>query len=187
MAVKIRLRRRGRKKLHHFDLVVADARAPRDGRFIEKLGIYSPNNRSEQVRVADDRAVHWLSQGAQPTDTVRNILSREGILFRRHLQLGVQKGAITQENADTRYTEWKKQKDATLARKQDGLQSKLRAAQEDALAAEKKVAQERAAKQIRQNTPPEEASPEGTPPEEAPPVKEAPADAAEDASSSAEE
>ena len=107
MAVKIRLARRGRKKLALYDIVVADARAPRDGRFIEKLGNYNPNTLPATMRLKEGSALQWLLKGAQPTNTVRTILSSQGILLKKHLQLGVEKGAITQEIADKKLEAWK--------------------------------------------------------------------------------
>lgn len=106
MAVKIRLKRRGRKKLALYDIVVADARAPRDGRFIEKLGNYNPNTHPATTLIKSDKALQWLLNGAQPTNTARNILSKHGILLRKHLQVGVTKGAITQEEADKKWEAW---------------------------------------------------------------------------------
>lgn len=114
MAVKIRLARRGRKKLALYDIVVADARAPRDGRFIEKLGNYNPNTHPATVSIKDEKALQWLIKGAQPTNTTRNILSDQGIMLRKHLQLGVNKGAITQEEADKKWEAWKKEKEDKL-------------------------------------------------------------------------
>ncbi len=93
MAVKIRLARRGRKKLALYDVVVADARAPRDGRFIEKLGTYNPLTNPATVEINDERAFHWIMNGAQPTDTVKSVLSYRGVLLKKHLQIGVLKGA----------------------------------------------------------------------------------------------
>jgi len=110
MAVKIRLTRRGRKKLALYDIVVADARSPRDGRFIEKLGSYNPNTHPAVIQLAEESALQWLRKGAQPTNTVRTILSSHGILLRKHLQLGVDKGAVTQEDADKRLTAWRHSK-----------------------------------------------------------------------------
>jgi len=110
MAVKIRLTKRGRKKLALYDIIVADQRAPRDGRFIEKLGNYNPNTNPSTVVLQEDKIVQWLFNGAQPTDTVKNILSSQGILLRKHLQMGVKKGAITQEEADKRFLAWKESK-----------------------------------------------------------------------------
>ncbi|MFM8914523.1 MAG: 30S ribosomal protein S16 [Flammeovirgaceae bacterium] len=115
--VKIRLARRGRKKLSLFDVVVADARAPRDGKFIEKIGTYNPGTVPATIELAEDRAFHWLMVGAQPSDTVRAMLSYKGIMFKRHLQIGVNKGALTQEAADAKLAEWVKVK-------QDKIQAK---------------------------------------------------------------
>ena len=103
MAVKIRLARRGRKKLAMFDVVVSDARAPRDGRFVEKIGTYNPNTNPATVVLNEKQAIQWVLNGAQPTDTVRAILSHKGILYAKHLQVGVNKGALTQEQADAKF------------------------------------------------------------------------------------
>jgi len=108
--VRIRLARRGRKKAAMYDIVVADAKAPRDGRFIEKLGTYNPISNPTKIVLNVDKAVKWLLNGAQPTDTTRSILSHEGVLMRKHLQVGVIKGAITQEVADERFEAWKQEK-----------------------------------------------------------------------------
>ena len=112
--VKIRLARRGRKKLAMYDVVVADARAPRDGRFIEKLGTYNPLTVPAKIDLKDDRAFHWLMQGAQPSDTVKAMLSYRGIMLKKHLQIGVVKGALTQEEADRKLDEWVKAKEAKI-------------------------------------------------------------------------
>jgi small subunit ribosomal protein S16 len=109
--VKIRLARRGRKKLAMYDVVVADARAPRDGRFIEKLGTYNPLTNPATVSINDDRAFHWVMNGAQPSDTVKAMLSYRGVLLRKHLQIGVNKGALSQEQADSKLAEWIKSKE----------------------------------------------------------------------------
>lgn len=106
MAVKIRLARRGRKKQAVYDIVAADSRSPRDGKFIEKLGQYNPNSTPAFVSLRDDRALYWMMVGAQPTDTARKILSVKGIMFKKHLQIGVEKGAITQEQADKKFQDW---------------------------------------------------------------------------------
>ncbi len=106
MAVRIRLARRGRKKKPIYSIVVADSRAPRDGKFIEKLGLYNPNIHPAEISLNGDRALHWLMVGAQPSHTARFLLSRKGIMFKKHLQVGVNKGAITQETADQRFQEW---------------------------------------------------------------------------------
>jgi small subunit ribosomal protein S16 len=107
MAVKIRLARCGRRHLAEYDIVVADARAPRDGRFIEKIGNYNPNTKPYSIRLNEASALKWLFQGAQPTDTVKNLLSKQGVLLKKHLQIGVEKGAITQEQADEKLASWK--------------------------------------------------------------------------------
>ena len=113
MAVKIRLARRGRKQAPVYDIVVADARSPRDGKFIEKLGQYNPQSTPATISLKDDRAVYWLMVGAEPTDTTRKILSVRGVMLKKHLQVGVDKGAITQEVADARFEAWSNEKEAS--------------------------------------------------------------------------
>src|ERR1044071_7517709 len=108
--VKIRLARRGRKKLAMFDVIVADARAPRDGSFIEKIGTYNPLTNPASIVLNEDRAFHWLMNGAQPSDTVKAMLSYRGIMLKKHLQIGVIKGAITQDQADSKLAAWLKDK-----------------------------------------------------------------------------
>jgi small subunit ribosomal protein S16 len=121
MAVKIRLARRGRKKLAMYDVVVADARAPRDGRFIEKIGTYNPLTVPATIELNDEKAFTWLMNGAQPTDTIKAVLSHRGVMLRKHLQIGVVKGAITQEQADGKLAEWLKSKEAKISAKSDTL------------------------------------------------------------------
>ncbi len=121
MAVKIRLARRGRKKLAMYDIVVADARAPRDGKFIEKIGTYNPNTNPASIKLNEESALKWILNGAQPTDTTRAILSYKGVLLKKHLQVGVNKGAISQDLADTKFADWKTSKDAKITGKSDGL------------------------------------------------------------------
>ncbi|MBS1950647.1 MAG: SSU ribosomal protein S16p [Cytophagales bacterium] len=115
--VKIRLARRGRKKLAMYDVVVADARSPRDGKFIEKIGTYNPLTVPASIVLQDDRAFHWLMVGAQPTDTIRAILSYRGVMYKKHLQVGVNKGALTQEQADTKLNDWLKAKQEKIQEK----------------------------------------------------------------------
>ena len=124
MAVKIRLTRRGRKKRVNFDVIVADARSPRDGRLIEKLGTYNPLSNPATIVLDEDKTLDWLLKGAQPTDTVRRILSYKGIMLKKHLQVGVLKGAITQEAADAKYDEWLKGKESAITSKVDSLAKK---------------------------------------------------------------
>ena len=120
MSVKIRLARRGRKKQAIYDVVVADARAPRDGRFIEKLGVYNPNTDPATIDINEESAFNWVMDGAQPTDTARGILSYKGIMLKKHLQVGVNKGAITQEEADKRFAAWIADKEGKIQGKVDG-------------------------------------------------------------------
>jgi small subunit ribosomal protein S16 len=119
--VKIRLARRGRKKLAMFDIVVSDSRAPRDGRFIEKIGVYNPTTNPASINLNEIKAFDWLMKGAQPSDTVGRMLSYRGILYKKHLQIGVIKGALTQEQADTKFEEWKKEKENKITTKTDSL------------------------------------------------------------------
>ena len=121
MAVKIRLQRHGKKNFAFFHIVVADSRSPRDGRYIEEIGTYNPNTNPATIVLKADRALAWLNVGAQPTLVVRRILSYEGVLLRKHLQGGVAKGALTQEQADQKFEAWKAQKDAKINAKIEGI------------------------------------------------------------------
>ena len=114
MAVKIRLQRRGRKKSPFYHIVIADARAPRDGRFIEKIGTYNPMTKPATIELNNDRAFQWLKDGAQPTDTARAILRFKGVMYMKHLQRGVEKGALSQEQADDKLKAWMSEKDAKV-------------------------------------------------------------------------
>jgi small subunit ribosomal protein S16 len=144
MAVKIRLARRGRKKLAMFDVVVADARAPRDGRFVEKIGTYNPNTNPATVVLNEKQAIQWVLNGAQPTDTVRAILSHKGIMYAKHLQVGVNKGAITQEQADAKFEAWKAEKEVANQSKATTLQQSKAKSKAARLEAEAKVSSARA-------------------------------------------
>jgi small subunit ribosomal protein S16 len=115
MAVKMRLQRKGRKKSPFYHIVVADARSPRDGRFIERLGSYNPMTKPATLEIDRDKAFEWLEKGAQPTDTVRAILRLKGVYFKRHLMRGVKKGAMTLEEAEAKYNEWVEAKEAKIA------------------------------------------------------------------------
>ncbi|MBO4978640.1 MAG: 30S ribosomal protein S16 [Muribaculaceae bacterium] len=115
MATKIRLQRHGRKNYAFYPIVIADSRAPRDGRFIERIGSYNPNTNPATITLNFERALYWVTVGAQPTDTVRTILSTEGVLLMHHLNGGVKKGAFDQAEAERRFNAWKAQKDAKLA------------------------------------------------------------------------
>lgn len=115
MATKIRLQRKGRTKRPYYHVVVADSRAPRDGRFIEKLGYYNPMTKPATIEVDREKAFDWLMKGAVPTDTARAILRFNGVLYKKHLQRGVSKGALSQEQADAKYQEFIDAKDAKIA------------------------------------------------------------------------
>jgi len=142
--VKIRLARRGRKKLALYDVVVTDSRSPRDGKFIEKIGTYNPMSNPATIELLEDRAFDWLMKGAQPSDTVGRILSYRGILLKKHLQIGVVKGAITQEQADAKFEAWKKEKDAKVQSKVERLSKDQQAAVRARKEAETKVREARA-------------------------------------------
>jgi small subunit ribosomal protein S16 len=143
MAVKIRLSRRGRKKQAMYDVVIADARSPRDGRFIEKLGTYNPNTNPATIKLDDEKTLSWVMTGAQPTDTVRAILSYRGIMFKKHLQVGVNKGAITQEEADAKFEQWLEGKTSQIQGKLDNLAETKASQTKSKLEAEAKVNQAR--------------------------------------------
>ncbi|HEY5750940.1 MAG TPA: 30S ribosomal protein S16 [Chryseolinea sp.] len=157
--VKIRLARRGRKKLAMYDVVVADARAPRDGRFIEKIGTYNPLTTPASIDLNDEKAFKWLMNGAQPSDTVKAMLSYRGIMLKKHLQIGVIKGAITQDQADAKLADWLKSKEAKIeakkskatatkeesAKARKAAETKIREARAEAIRQKAKVAEEAAA------------------------------------------
>ena len=132
MATKIRLQRHGHKDYAFYPIVIADSRAPRDGRFIERIGSYNPNTNPATISLNFERALYWINVGAIPTDTVRNILSREGVMLMKHLQGGVKKGAFTEEEAQKRFDAWQAEKQATL----DAIRNKDR---DDKKAADKKT------------------------------------------------
>ncbi|MEZ4908501.1 MAG: 30S ribosomal protein S16 [Saprospiraceae bacterium] len=124
MAVKIRLARRGRKKKPFYHIIVADARSPRDGRFIEKIGIYNPLTVPATIEVDNEKAFDWLMKGAQPTDTAKAILRYKGVLYKMHLAKGVKKGAFSQEVADKKYAEF-------ISGKESKIQDKVKKIRED--------------------------------------------------------
>jgi small subunit ribosomal protein S16 len=138
MPVKIRLQRHGKKGKPFYWVVAADARAKRDGRYLEKLGTYNPNSNPATVDIHIDHAVSWLEKGAQPTDTARTLLSYKGVMLKYHLNGGVRKGALTQEEADKKLAAWLEEKDAKIQSKKDGL------TQADADAKAKRLADEKA-------------------------------------------
>ena len=144
MATKLRLQRHGRTHRAFYHIVVADSRAPRDGKFIERIGSYDPNTHPATITLNFDRALYWLQTGAQPTNTVRNILSREGVLMKKHLLGGVAKGAFSEEEAEKRFQEWKENKQKTLESLKNKDEEKQRAEEKARFEAEKKINEEKA-------------------------------------------
>jgi small subunit ribosomal protein S16 len=114
MPTKIRLQRKGKKGQPYYHIVIADGRAPREGRFIEKIGVYNPLTKPAEIEISFDKALGWLQNGAQPTDTVRAILSYKGVLYKYHLLKGVQKGALTLEQAEVKFQTWLSEKEAKI-------------------------------------------------------------------------
>ena len=139
MATKMRLQRRGRKGYAFYSIVIADSNAPRDGRFKEKIGTYNPNTNPSTVDLDFERALYWIEVGAQPTDTVRNILSHEGVLLMKHLRGGVKKGAFDEATAQARFDAWKKERELKLSKAADEVRANAKKAQASRLEAEKQV------------------------------------------------
>ena len=139
MPVKMRLARHGKKGAPFYHIVVADSRAPRDGRFIERIGSYNPNTNPASIQLDFDKALNWLHNGAQPTDTVRAILSYEGVLMKDHLLRGVQKGAFNEEQAEAKFTAWKSQKLAAIEAKKTRLATESTTDKKKRLEAEAEV------------------------------------------------
>ena len=190
MPVRIRLQRHGKKGKPIYWIVAADSRAKRDGRYLEKLGIYNPNTLPASVELDLDRAVNWLQNGAQPSDTARNLLSEKGAMLKNHLINGVHKGALTQDDADAKFQVWlkdKENKNETILKKINSESEKSRAA---VIAAEKEASTKRkeaaAAAVIEaelevpasEEAPAEEAAPEAEAQEEVPAAEDAPAEEA---------
>jgi small subunit ribosomal protein S16 len=146
MATKIRLQRHGKKASAFFHIVIADGRAPRDGKFIEKLGIYNPNTNPATIDMNFDRALYWLQTGAQPTDTARAILSYRGVIYKNHLMKGVKKGAMTMEQAEAKFEKWLSDKEAKIQSKVSKLSGKAQEDYRNRMAAEKAVKDAKAQK-----------------------------------------
>lgn len=146
MAVKIRLARKGRKKLAYYHIVIADSRSPRDGRYIEKIGNYNPLTNPATIELDFDKALGWLQNGATPTDTCRAILSSRGVMMKKHLLEGVKKGAFDETEANRRFEEWQKQKEAKVEARRSNLEKSQEDILSKRLAEEKKINEERAAK-----------------------------------------
>ena len=144
MPVKIRLQRHGKKGQPFYHIVIADGRAPRDGRFIEKIGTYNPLTQPATIDLDINNAVEWLQKGAQPSDTVRAILSYTGVLYKKHLLTGVKKGALTETEAEAKFLAWKEEKDAKIHNAKSQVDEATRNAKKERLAAEAKINEERA-------------------------------------------
>jgi small subunit ribosomal protein S16 len=202
MPVRIRLQRHGKKGKPIYWIVAADSRAKRDGRYLEKLGIYNPNTLPATVELNLDRAVDWLQNGAQPSDTARNLLSEQGAMLKNHLIKGVHKGAITEDDVNAKFEAWLKDKESKNESLQKKIDSEAEKAHAAAIAAEKEVSAKRkeaaaaavaeaeaqeeapAAEEAQEEapaaeeSPAEEAAPEAEAQEEAPAAEEAPAEEA---------
>ena len=176
MATKIRLQRHGRKAKPIFKIVVADERAKRDGKFIEKLGLYNPNTNPATIELNFDRAVDWMMKGAQPTNTARAILSYKGVMMKKHLLGGIAKGAFSEEEAEKRFEAWLAEKSDRIQTKKEKLDKSAEEMAASKLAAEKEVNEKRAQEIAAANsTLAEEVNTEEAPVEE-PKAEEAPAE-----------
>jgi small subunit ribosomal protein S16 len=144
MPVKIRLSKKGRKKLAYYHIVVTDSRAPRDGKSIERIGSYNPGTDPASVELDFDKALDWLLKGAQPTDTCRVILSKKGVLYKKHLLEGVKKGAFNEEEAENRFQQWMKEKESKEKNQADKLAKGKAEETKKRLEAESKVREARA-------------------------------------------
>jgi len=144
MAVKIRLQRQGRKKTPYYYVVIADSRSPRDGKFIERIGTYNPNTNPATIDLNGDKALAWMEKGAIPTDTVHRILSYKGVLFRKHLNRGVKKGAFTAEDAEKKFGQWLEEKAGKLDQQINRLKDELNKEERTRMERESKVAHARA-------------------------------------------
>ena len=175
MPVKIRLQRHGKKANAFYHIVIADGRAPRDGKFIEKIGTYNPTTNPATINIDTDKALTWLQNGAQPTDTCRSILSFKGVMYKNHLKGGIAKGALTQEQADAKFAKWESEKEGKITGKATKLDSAKKDAYKNRMSAEVTAKEAKAAKIIAKNTPPpvaevvaeEIATPEAETPSEA--------------------
>ena len=145
MPAKIRLQRHGKKGQPFYHIVVADSRAPRDGKFIEKIGTYNPLTNPAQINIKFDRALYWYSVGAVPTDTTRSLLSKVGVMMKYHLMRGVQKGAMTEEQAEIKFQNWMKEKEARNANIVKADEEKSRNEKKTRMEAEKQINETRAA------------------------------------------
>jgi small subunit ribosomal protein S16 len=151
MAVKIRLQRHGKKDSAFYHVVVADGRAPRDGKFIEKLGVYNPNSNPATIEINFDSTLSWLMKGAQPTDTCRAILSYKGVMMKKHLLEGVKKGALTDVQVEQKFNKWLEEKEGKIGGKKDRLTNETSKQISDRLKAETAAKDAKAAKVAAKN------------------------------------
>ena len=176
MPTKIRLQRKGKKGQPFYHLVVADGRAPRDGRFIERLGTYNPMTHPATIDIDFDRSLHWVQVGAQPTDTARSILSNKGVMLMHHLLKGVKKGALTEEQAQEKFQEWLKDKEARVEQQAKDAMLAEKEKNKELIEAERKVNETRAAelakKRAKDNLKMEEAAAAAQPASEEPKAEE---------------
>ena len=154
MPAKIRLQRHGKKGKAYFHIVIADGRAPRDGKFIENIGTYNPTTNPATINLDTEKALQWLQNGAQPTDTCKAILSYKGVMYKNHLQKGVTKGALTQELADAKFEKWLTEKESKISGKANRVQASKQDEQKKRLAAESAVKEAKAKAIAEKNTPP---------------------------------
>lgn len=167
MATKIRLQRHGKKGYAFYHVVVADSRAPRDGRFIEKLGTYNPNTNPATIDIDFDKTLNWVTTGAEMSDTARAILSYKGVLYKNHLLKGVKKGALTEADVEKKFEAWLKDKESKISKKSEGHSESIKKAEAERLAAEKATNEARAKELAAKNAPEEEEVAEETPAAEA--------------------
>ena len=195
MPVRIRLQRHGKKGKPIYWIVAADSRAKRDGRYLEKLGIYNPNTLPATVELNLDRAVDWLQNGAQPSDTARNLLSEHGAMLKNHLINGVNKGALTEDDVNAKFEAWLKDKESKNEIIQKKIDSEAEKARAAAIAAEKEVSVKRkeaaaaaaAEAEAQEEAPAEEPAPEAEAQEEAPAEEPTPEAEAQEEAPAAEE
>lgn len=153
MATRIRLQRHGKKGKAFFHIVAADARAKRDGKFIEKLGVYNPNTNPATIEIDFDRTLNWVQVGAEMTDTARAILSYKGVLYKNHLLNGIKKGALTEAQVEEKFAKWLEEKESKVNAKRDGLSKSAEQAKADRLKAEAAVNEAKAKEIEAKNTP----------------------------------
>ncbi len=178
MPAKIRLARHGKKKAPFYHIVIADGRAPRDGKFIERIGMYNPNTNPATIEIDFEKALKWLQNGAQPTDTCKAILSYKGIIYKNHLLKGVIKGALTTDQVEVKFAEWTQAKEAKIQNKKDKLVREKDSEYKKKITTEEKVNQDKAVALAKKYAKAAEAEKQEEAQEEASPEAEAPTEQA---------